>query len=259
MSEPGETGLPPDVEALLGHERRVPELEGRVHARMKARLRGAIGGGPEGGETPPTGGTGGGSPMAPLGAWGFAAGLVLGGVLGAAGMWGWLANDAAEPSTLARAMEAPAAVGGRAVVSDDDSGAIEVPEAERVAAAVDAGAPRAGDAPEPSVRGIPRRARRPRESPPDTLAEERRILDSASASIRNRHTDEGMRALDRHEHTFPSGALVEEREGLRVRALIEAGRLDEAKARARAFHAAYPRSLLWNGLRVRLERARAAR
>ena len=50
-------------------------------------------------------------------------------------------------------------------------------------------------------------------------------------------------ALAEHEATFPRGRLVEEREALRVRALVDAGRTAEAETKARAFRARWPNSV----------------
>jgi outer membrane protein assembly factor BamD (BamD/ComL family) len=53
-----------------------------------------------------------------------------------------------------------------------------------------------------------------------------------------------LRALDEHERTFPRGRLVEERQALRVQALVKAGRFDDARRSARRFHDAFPGSFL---------------
>lgn len=53
-----------------------------------------------------------------------------------------------------------------------------------------------------------------------------------------------MAAVSRHERTFPSGLLREEREALAVRALVLQGRVGDARARAAEFRARYPGSLM---------------
>ena len=98
-----------------------------------------------------------------------------------------------------------------------------------------------------STRPAPR-ARKPRglqqdeaEAGPD-LAAEMAVLRRAGAQIR---TGEGRRALttlEEHARRFPQGQLVEDREALRVQALCAAGDDAGARAAARAFESAHPRS-----------------
>lgn len=76
------------------------------------------------------------------------------------------------------------------------------------------------------------------------LAEERRLLESARAELARGSAARALELLEEHRRRFPSGRLSEEREALVVRALASAGRVDEARARAEAFHARYPRSVL---------------
>ncbi|HJL19504.1 MAG TPA: hypothetical protein RMH99_27830 [Sandaracinaceae bacterium LLY-WYZ-13_1] len=61
--------------------------------------------------------------------------------------------------------------------------------------------------------------------------------------------------LRRHARRHPSGSLSEERDALRIRALIELGRITEARDEAERFFAEHPRSLFRRGLEARLERA----
>ncbi len=53
-----------------------------------------------------------------------------------------------------------------------------------------------------------------------------------------------LEILDRHARTFPHPKLSEEREALRVEALVKAGRYDEARVAAGAFRASFPDSML---------------
>jgi hypothetical protein len=46
-----------------------------------------------------------------------------------------------------------------------------------------------------------------------------------------------------HARTYPGGAFSEERDSLWISALVAAGRVDEASARAKRFRAHYPNSL----------------
>ena len=78
----------------------------------------------------------------------------------------------------------------------------------------------------------------------DSLTAERSILDEANRALGAGRSAAVFEALDRHAEAFPRGRLSEEREGLWLRALIAAGRLDEARARAARFKRLYPRSML---------------
>jgi hypothetical protein len=53
---------------------------------------------------------------------------------------------------------------------------------------------------------------------------------------------EALRMLDRAAADFPNGALVQEREALAIRALVDSGQKDTARRRGEAFLRAYPRS-----------------
>ncbi len=53
---------------------------------------------------------------------------------------------------------------------------------------------------------------------------------------------EALRMAEQHETKFPDGMLSEERDFLRVSALGDLGRVDEAREDARFFLAKYPRS-----------------
>jgi outer membrane protein assembly factor BamD (BamD/ComL family) len=53
---------------------------------------------------------------------------------------------------------------------------------------------------------------------------------------------EALRMLDRASAEFQGGALVQEREALTVRALVESGQKEAARRRAEAFLRAFPRS-----------------
>lgn len=88
----------------------------------------------------------------------------------------------------------------------------------------------------------PRAARAP--SPTDDLAAERALLEVVRAAVARDHPDVALDAIRRHERDFPRGELTEEREGLRVIALVRAGHRDEARARADRFRARWPRSVL---------------
>jgi hypothetical protein len=76
------------------------------------------------------------------------------------------------------------------------------------------------------------------------LGVERLLLDRARRSLLHGDASAALASVVEHERRFPRGALSEERDALRVEALVAATRYDEARASAAAFHAAHPGSLL---------------
>jgi outer membrane protein assembly factor BamD (BamD/ComL family) len=70
------------------------------------------------------------------------------------------------------------------------------------------------------------------------------VLDAARTALARGDANDALKSLAEHEKTYPAGALAEEREALYVRSLVEAGRKDDARARASRFRARWPRSLL---------------
>lgn len=77
-----------------------------------------------------------------------------------------------------------------------------------------------------------------------SLAAERTLIETAKTAVGRRDGSAALAALDRHAAAHPRGQLAEEREALAVQALAVAGRLPEARARARRFEATYPTSIL---------------
>jgi hypothetical protein len=70
------------------------------------------------------------------------------------------------------------------------------------------------------------------------------LLDLARHSLEVQDGQAALDAVTRHQRRFPAGILVQEREAMAVRALVQLGRLDDARARARAFGARFPDSML---------------
>ncbi len=105
----------------------------------------------------------------------------------------------------------------------------------------------AEDEPAPSAKAAPARPSAEASAPTrrdDSLTAERSILDEANRALGAGQTAATFEALTRHAEAFPRGRLSEEREGLWLRALLAAGRRDEARARAVRFKQLYPRSML---------------
>jgi hypothetical protein len=81
------------------------------------------------------------------------------------------------------------------------------------------------------------------------LAAEVRHLSEMRARLADR-PEEVVSGAAAGTATFTSGALAEEREALAIEALAKLGRKEEARARAAAFHARYPKSPLGAHLRA---------
>jgi hypothetical protein len=79
--------------------------------------------------------------------------------------------------------------------------------------------------------------------PPADLATENPLLSTARAALARGDHASALHILDDHAHRFPSGALAEERDSLRIKSLAAAGDLDTARARASEFRLRYPRSI----------------
>jgi hypothetical protein len=82
-----------------------------------------------------------------------------------------------------------------------------------------------------------------------SLAEEIACLRRAQSALSADRTAEALAALDDCDRRFPGGRLPEERDLLRVQALANASRIDEARKLAEQFEATHPNSLLIPRLR----------
>jgi len=85
-------------------------------------------------------------------------------------------------------------------------------------------------------------------APPDTLGEERAMLDRARQDIVQGQLSDARALLGRHGEQFPGGQLAEEREALVIRLLVREGRESEARARAARFRQDHPRSIQLPGI-----------
>ena len=74
--------------------------------------------------------------------------------------------------------------------------------------------------------------------------EEIRLLEQARAAVARDDFAGALEALAGHARGFEHGRLVEEREALRIKALVGLGRQDEVRRAAADFRARFPRSLL---------------
>lgn len=70
------------------------------------------------------------------------------------------------------------------------------------------------------------------------------LLQRARAAVASGAFSSALDAIAEHQRRFPRGRLQEEREALRVKALVGLGRNDEARRAAERFRERFPRSVL---------------
>jgi hypothetical protein len=272
----------PDIQALLEAEQDFPLEEPARQARVLAAVRQAIialpagpgsePGPPADGGTPPTapagptGGTAGSA--ASLGAAGagsaslsqlLTVGLVafvVGGGAGA-GVYHLVAGGPPEPPEVAFVAE----TGGSALdepVSAEDASLL----AEALTGEPD-GDTASGHDSEDGVAQDAATRRTPSSPPPDAReataeerTRERQIIEIARAAVARGNARAALGAVSRHAREFPSGRLSEEREALRILALVSAGRLAEAEQWARTFRRRHPGSIFAPAIARALSRSR---
>jgi TolA-binding protein len=76
------------------------------------------------------------------------------------------------------------------------------------------------------------------------LAAERSLLERSRSALGRGDANGALAALDQHATRFPRGRLGEEREALRIQALLAAGRTEDAREGFERFRARHPTSLL---------------
>lgn len=109
-------------------------------------------------------------------------------------------------------------------------------------------------APEPEAEELPpappQRVLRPRSrssfrtAAGDRFTGELELLQRAQAAYTRREFSGALALLAEHARRFPRGHLAEERDALRVRSLLGAGRVEEAHRAALIFRMRFPRSVL---------------
>jgi hypothetical protein len=70
------------------------------------------------------------------------------------------------------------------------------------------------------------------------------LLEPARSAIARGDFDAGLAGLAAHQRRFPAGKLAEEREALRVKALLGLGHAAAARAAAADFRSSFPASVL---------------
>ncbi|HMF43628.1 MAG TPA: hypothetical protein VKQ32_23300 [Polyangia bacterium] len=206
-----ERPLPPDVDALLDHEREIPPLPASVRARALARARAAL-------------------------------------VAGAATR---AAMPTPVPRTRWAAVAALICVGGATVGAAAYEIRVHLapPIIQPVVAPVQpiAKPPVAPGPPAPAAEELPAPppdADRPVLSKADAARAELHLLRQARAAVAREAYAAALAPIAEHARRFKDGRLAEEREALRVKALAGLGRTEEARRAAKAFRARFPRSVL---------------
>jgi len=217
--------LSPSAEALLVHERAVPSQPEMVRARALARAREALRGAPAATQSPRVSPT----PVRwPL--YAAAAGIAL--VAGVAAAFQIVGRPVPTPPTnkgMSRATQQP-------VPPSEDP----VPAPSREVEPADT---------TPAAAVVPARASAPSHRPlvagkHDSGMDELQLLGRARQSDAHGDYAEVLAMVADHEHRYPAGRLSEEREVLRVKALVGLGRASESRQAAAKFRRQFPRSVL---------------
>lgn len=95
------------------------------------------------------------------------------------------------------------------------------------------------------VQTAPSRALVPPPSRVSSLAAERMLLDEARAGLIQGNPERALANIDMHRKKYPDGQLAQERDALEVEALARAGRFDDARRAAAAFHARTPQDSIF--------------
>lgn len=227
--------LDPELKRLFDAESRFPEASTESKTRVLERVEAAVATAPAVTSRPR-----GSSAVLATGA--FVAGTLVGA----------LAYRALGPPTVTTPPVSPSQTSSATATAAPQATA----PAERVEPAVSpTTSPSSSSAPAPSLRGgtAERPSRAQEDDPRSRLAEEQALVDAARAALARQRPEDALEAVERHSRVFPRGELTEEREGLRVMALVRLGRNDEASRLASAFERRYPRSPLLPVLRSVLE------
>ena len=226
-AKPG-SSLSPETQTLLAEERAIPAHDEAVRARVMSRAEEAVSLGPPVPHplaAPPAG--------VSKGLLATVAGVAL---VGGIATVVYLTTSSAPPTpavTVALPSAAPV------VASAPTTGTTEpVNRAEPPPVSDTQPATRAPE--EPTAAG-PRPSASSRQ---DRGSEELQLLSRARKADARGDFSEVLALASEHERTFPAGRLAEEREVLRVRALVGLGRMDQARRAAARFHRQFPRSVL---------------
>jgi hypothetical protein len=88
---------------------------------------------------------------------------------------------------------------------------------------------------------------------PQSLERELLVLEQARTRLSEGQAKETLELLRAHRAQYPSSALTQEREALTVKALVAAGRFQEARRAAAAFVQRFPGSVLLSSVERAVE------
>jgi hypothetical protein len=233
--------LSPELEAFLAPERRRPDpsadVENEVFSRVGATLGWFGGPGPgQGGSDPSGGAAPGGHVAASLAAHGArrlatgslvktVATLVVGGVIGSG------VHEAYDRAIDRRAEHAKVAV-------------VAPPAAPAPAPVAPPVVVPTPEPPAPSALHLKATPVKPEPRERDrSLAAERGLIEQARTALSREQGAAALAALERHARDFPQGELEEERESLRVHALVGLQQFDQARKIGARFQRRFPRSI----------------
>jgi hypothetical protein len=211
--------LDPALEALLDAERGRPGADEAARGRVLERVQASIAVHPPSGVAPKMG------PAASV------AGTLLRPVLGAALLLG-VGTAAVVLATRAHPA-APPVVQAPTVPATASEPVVPPPPVVP------------SDAPDPVVVAPEPRVAPSSPAPPvSTLPAERALLDRARKDLLSGEPQAALEEVEKHARLYRHGVLGEEREALRVEALVAAQRYEPARAAGARFRAAYPGSML---------------
>lgn len=99
---------------------------------------------------------------------------------------------------------------------------------------------------------IPTPAPIKRATPRTDLAAEQLLIERVRSALVKNLGESALESVGLHQNRFPHGALSEERDALRVQALLVLGRTEEARVNAQRFVQMYPQSLFASLVRTAL-------
>ena len=202
--------MPPELRALLDEERGIPRLSASRRARAMARARESLAASVMAAGTEPAG--------TPRSRWAaaVAAGLVISAAVGAAA---YELHVRSAPATSTR-------------------------QAAKVAATVIVAPAPASPPPTATIPQLAPALASSSSAPASAERAELHLLQQARAAVARGDFAAALSPIAEHTRLFKNGRLAEEREALRVKALVGLGRVREARHAAAAFRARFPRSVL---------------
>lgn len=252
--------LPDDLRAAFDAERRRPDVDDAMRARLLGRVLGSVAVGAAIGAAAgtasaatsasagaaATSGAAGGLAFTKMAPWLLGA-FLLGGGVGAAVHAAATSREPQALTTSSAPSASPPVRAGDVPTASASAGVAEIAVSALPTVRVSAPAP-GPSAPAPPTAPSPPNAQVSASGAPSAahdadLAAERALVDRARTALTRGQATAALEALDAHAKSFPRGRLAEEREALAVDALVRAGRAAEAASRADRFRTAWPNSV----------------